>query len=98
MLSEFFSFYTKASLKKFNVTTRSAPKRPPIAQINTAIQVIAILSPSKYLAKIRTKTPSTAFIARLVAFLKILYNTKAAIIARINNIISAGTIAINITP
>ena len=53
---------------------------PPIAQIKTAIQVIAILSPSKYFATIRTKTPSTAFIARLAAFLKILYSTKAAII------------------
>ena len=67
---------------------RRAPKIPPIAQIIIANKVIAMLSPNKNFAPIKIKTPSTAFIARLVAVLRILYNTKATIIARINTMIS----------
>lgn len=66
----------------------SAPKIPPIAQIKTAIEVIAISSPSKTFATIRTITPSAAFIARLEAVFRTLYSTKATTTARINTIIS----------
>jgi len=61
---------------------------PPIAQTMIANKVIAISIPSKNFAAISTKTPSTAFIARLVAVFRILYNTTATIIARTSTIIS----------
>jgi hypothetical protein len=60
----------------------SAPKMPPIAQIKTVNNVIAILSPNKNFAAIRTTSPNTAFIASCVPFLRITYKTIAIIIAR----------------
>lgn len=42
---------------------KSAPKMPPIAQIKTVNNVIAISSPNKNFAAARTRIPSTAFMA-----------------------------------
>jgi hypothetical protein len=70
---------------------------PPIAQIRTAIQVIAISSPSRNFATIRVNTPSTAFTARLVAVLRTLYSTNAATAARINTEISVMLTTIDYT-
>jgi len=74
----------------------SAPKMPPIAQIRTATQVIAISSPSKNFTVISTRIPRTAFIARLVAVFRALYSKVATISATINTEISAIPTIINI--